>query len=375
MGTKLNLNKRYYQVNMSNIINETVETVKTVKTVETDNYMNVINVDEYVSVAQAFKDSNADIVCVENSVISEMVMTNSALQGRLANVSFIERNMRDAIKAHPLFINVKCNYWELKFEAPVVAVEIDEPVPVIVAPVKSNRGRKRILREVRLRKKQGDGSSFNSQITFHMRSIAYASKEYKIKIFNNGSIQIPGLKRIDMVDDVVNCIAVIAQQFQNDARTVVLADLFPTMKNYKAAFCIRSDQLINLIVLKTIFQNNKSDYCAGLFVPIESKFISDRDQDHVYSIMFDAKYNREEETKITLLFSTPTVKKPKKKLMVKIFFGGKINFLGSSDDAVLSKVYNFLVATIHHYASSVIVVAGVRSDGLAIVGGSDNGDY
>ena len=344
------------------------------------------NMSAYRRSAQAFKDANLDIICVENDIINTMVMTNSALQGKLSNVAFIERNMKNTITRDPLFINVKCNYWELKFESPEFTnpfiipkvvptadiinttdiIPTTDVVPVIVetvvVPVKSNRGRKKILRVVRLRKKQGDGSSFNSQITFHMRSPSYDAKEYKIKIFNNGSVQIPGLKKIDMVDDVVDCIEVIAKQFQNKEGTVALVDLFPTMKNYKAAFCIGSNQLINLIVLKNIFQNNKSDYESGVFTPIDSKFISNADQEHVYSVMFDAKYNREEETKITLLFSTPTVKKPKKKLMVKIFFGGKINFLGSSDDSVLSKVYNFLVATVHHYASSVIVIAGIRSD-------------
>lgn len=102
-------------------------------------------------------------------------------------------------------------------------------------PKKSTRGRKKaVKKKKKKRKKSGDGTCFNSQITFSIENTWEGeTRLYFIKLFRNGKIQIPGVRNIEM-RDVMNPINVLVdllvQYFCGDIKLVFLKS---TMRNRK----------------------------------------------------------------------------------------------------------------------------------------------
>jgi TATA-box binding protein (TBP) (component of TFIID and TFIIIB) len=141
---------------------------------------------------------------------------------------------------------------------------------------KSNRGRKKKPKPIKTRKFQGDGSGFNSQISFsvlgiHIRkrpmmvdkhssssrsitdqdksivgwkeefldpriALDYecVTKKYKLKIFRNGKFTVPGVLQEDL-SDIIKPLEDLRDYFRNqfnDTR-VEIKELFSVMRNYK----------------------------------------------------------------------------------------------------------------------------------------------
>src|SRR5208282_2061231 len=138
---------------------------------------------------------------------------------------------------------------------------------------KSNRGRKKKEKTRKMRKYQGDGSSFNSQITFsvigtHIRrtpvipetakpeikveklgnGLESVTKAYKIKVFRNGSTTIPGILTEDMSDiaqPLREVCAYLGKMLLEDVRPI---SLYSVMQNYK---CRLLEGQINIKKLQT----------------------------------------------------------------------------------------------------------------------------
>jgi len=136
-----------------------------------------------------------------------------SVNGWLCDVNFNEEDIIPFMLCTGNIIRLDCNYGHKVSD--VIAKQQTEK--------KSNRGRKKKDKVKKMRKYQGDGSSFNSQITIgilgtHVRrkpfipdkhsinakivgkDLESVTKEYKIKVFRNGSITIPGVLTEDMSD-------------------------------------------------------------------------------------------------------------------------------------------------------------------------------
>lgn len=183
-----------------------------------------------------FKEQELILTAFENST--------SSVNGTLTGVSFHEEDLSTLMRCLGNIVKIDCNF-----------VHLIAPGYIPREPVKkSNRGRKKKERVRKNRKYQGDGSSFNSQITFtvlgtvvrlhkddkHKHSavplpdgMERITKEYKIKVFRNGSIAAPGVLREDL-QDVIPPLREVADYLDIYLNSgIKVENIHSVMRNYK----------------------------------------------------------------------------------------------------------------------------------------------
>lgn len=285
---------------------------------------------------EKFKLDNKTFVPKENDILGEIMLSNCAIQCKLSNISFNEIDIKTKFLDAKEFLSIKCNFWEISNE-------------VIVPKIKSNRGRKKISTNQKPKKQLGNGTNFRSQISF---KIPYNNYYYNIKLFVNGCVQIPGLKSIEKVNEVIECLEKIMKYFSESKPQII--SISPTMKNYKTAINIPG-KFLNLINLKVIITENKLAYNKKLYKPIDNSYSTCDEQLEFYRRLFDIKYDRMEETKMTIIFDIDG----KKKMTVKLFYSGKINFLGKFDNHYVALVYGYFVSIVKHHRNTLVVEKGI----------------
>jgi hypothetical protein len=189
-------------------------------------------------------------------LLSQFENSTCSVNGFLSNLQFDEEDLIPFIECNDKIVGIDCNFGH----------KVKPGYTSTTNPRRSNRGRKKKEKVKKNRKYQGDGSSFNSQITFivlgtHIRKVPFVedkrsqkaiklvggkeqiTKEYKIKVFRNGSITIPGILTEDMSDvkapleEVCKCLSsVLCTETQ-------LVAMYSVMRNYK---CILLDGKIDI---------------------------------------------------------------------------------------------------------------------------------
>lgn len=262
-------------------------------------------------------------------LFTDPISTTNTMEGYLSNVSFHERDLIDELMPDENIVVYRCNYGKMQYEL------YTEPVRLR----KTNRGRKKKEKKKKLRKKQGSGIDFNSQITFVVRSelvevvdgiVPADSKVYKFKIFRTGKLQLPGVHQ-RLIDDVIVGVEKIARVLnfhlhtgeKDPAKLTQIVNINPVMKNYKFMLKIPSGKILDMEELKNILKNEKAlPTCEhpGIFM---------------------VKYTRQD-TKLSIKFATPIYKKPKKMTRINIFMRGKINVLGAFDINTTREICEYL---------------------------------
>jgi hypothetical protein len=198
-----------------------------------------------------FSDSRQDIKKLEKFksvplLFSPFENSTCSVNGWLCGVSFNEEDIIPYMECSGNIVRLDCNFGH----------KISESHRSKTTEKKSNRGRKKKDKVKKMRKYQGDGSSFNSQITIGIlgthvrrkpfipdkhsikatrlgRDLESITKEYKIKVFRNGSITVPGVLTEDMSDiiqpldevcDYLSCMLI---------SEIKPMKLFSVMRNYK----------------------------------------------------------------------------------------------------------------------------------------------
>lgn len=148
----------------------------------------------------------------------------------MVGISFIEKELINKLHCTDDIIKIDCCYGHL---------QNDKYVLQNIKKKRSNRGRKKKI-EKKKKRKHGDGSSFDSQIQFTIRSWYENEgrkiwKDYKIKLFRNGKITTTGIitndpqevyRFLDILRDY------LTEWFGND---IYYEDYHISMINYK--FC------------------------------------------------------------------------------------------------------------------------------------------
>ncbi len=193
-------------------------------------------------------DRDAKLTIYKNTPLLFTVMENSTCtaEGVLRNVEHDESELTTILKCSGNIIAIDSNYGHLR---PVDYEEAEEVK-------KSKRGRKKKIKPKKVRKFQGDGSGFNSQISFsilgtHIRPVPIIpdkhsvdsiklpnnhesiTKKYKIKLFRNGRFTIPGILTESMVDvkaPLTELCDYLTDYFLED---VAIDKLYSVMRNYK----------------------------------------------------------------------------------------------------------------------------------------------
>ncbi len=308
----------------------------------------------------------------ETRIFTTPISTTNTMEGYLANVRFHEAELIQELLPDENVVLVRCNFGKLIYEG------YTEPVRVKL----SNRGRKKKEKKKKHRKIQGAGTDFNSQITFFVRSnlnpplverndiliVPPESRVYKFKVFRTGKIQLPGV-RPDLITDVIDCAKKIVRVMnfhlhpgvEDPEKIVRMVNINPVMKNYKFMIKLEPGQIIDLAVLKHILRREKARTPNGRpnnepnpheipdYVGQGPEWVSSRwkwlvDNEAIsppHPAIFDIKYTRDD-TKLSIKFSTPVARKPKKKTRVNIFMRGKINILGAFDSGLTVQICDYL---------------------------------
>jgi hypothetical protein len=194
------------------------------------------------------------------------------------------------------------------------------------------RGKKRKSKTKKQRKKQGDGTAFNSQITFVARSTEVDGvkyKDYKFKVFRTGYLELPGAHP-SAIDDIQKCIGRIVELMnfylhpgEADAgQLIAIRNINPVMKNYKFIVKMPENAILDLAKLRDYITSEIEVFVGGPRI-------------------FSIKYTRQE-TKLSVKFSTPSKTDPYKRMRVNIYLRGKVNILGAYTAKDTKRVCRFL---------------------------------
>ena len=123
--------------------------------------------------------------------VSNLILSTITVEAKISNINFKEKELIHLLSLDEKsdIIKIGCNFNEYISDK---YLELTKPVK------KSNRGRKKKIKPVSSRKVQGNGKYFNSQITFTILDNQIEKKMYDIKLFTNGTIQIPSVCNEDL---------------------------------------------------------------------------------------------------------------------------------------------------------------------------------
>lgn len=263
-----------------------------------------------------------------NSFFTELILSTITVEAKISNISFKEKDLINKLSLDQKtsdIIKIGCNYEEYISDK---YLELTKPVK------KSNRGRKKKIKPISNRKIQGNGKYFNSQITFTILDHIDKSKFYHLKLFTNGTIQIPYVCNenieiikpiIELVIDLIKDIHDIKVDITKDIDIIYIKSI---MRNYKfniseEQYYIDLNKFQNILTQFKYYQINNND-----------DFIHNKnyDLDLLKSLELNMiKCNFERYTGIILKFKTPIDDNKNKLTTVKIFSSGKMNIDGSNN--------------------------------------------
>lgn len=270
-----------------------------------------------------------EVPAVENSMFTAPVSTTNTIEGFIAGVDFHEEQLIKIVEPCERVICYKCNYGEKWWPLYV------PPVP----PPKSTRGRKPVVKPKKPRKHQGNGKEFSSQITFVVRALS-SGHIYKIKLFRNGTFQLPGTKT-ELIGEVLECVGVVEQkinqflsQTKPDMPCAQLTTIHVVMRNYKMAAKLPARAVVNFAKMQKYLETVRGDKlgalrdvpvltgCAAPDEPVAAIPVTPQIIKVIYNPL---------KTKLAIIIATPNAYKPDKKMRVNVFLRGKINILGALD--------------------------------------------
>jgi hypothetical protein len=252
--------------------------------------------------------------CPRKYMFDELSSSTLTAQGFLSNVSFEEKDLIYAINPTGRIKKIICNYGksyntDFKDEQP--------------KKKQTNRGRKPKIKKCNVRKNQGNGTCFNSQGTFWIQSLVNPTKYYKIKLFRNGTIEVPGGLEPSM-EDVCSAVNVVCDVMREClAEDVCVTELYSIMRNYKFE-TIDKNTRINIRELYNIFINSYANKC-----PITRNIT-------------EIKYNIERYPGLIIKFSTPIPRNIYKQTTIKMFQSGKVNIDGAISEECALYYYNWI---------------------------------
>jgi len=144
-----------------------------------------------------------------NEFFTDLLLSTITVESKISNIKFKENELIPKLSFDVLslkeqekykdIIKIGCNYQEFITDK---YIELTTPVK------KSNRGRKKKIKPVSNRKVQGNGKYFNSQITFTILDAENKNKFYHLKLFTNGTIQIPYVcnENIEIIKPIIELV-------------------------------------------------------------------------------------------------------------------------------------------------------------------------
>lgn len=236
-------------------------------------------------------------------VLSKLIHSASSYTGRLSNYSYHETTIIEKNAFNDCIIKISSNYGE-----------IINPKYITEEKPKSAKGRKKVAKKITNRKYQGDGSQFGSRLMIEILNIAY-NKHYKIGLARNGSVTITGGQSEDYQDMISN-MEIITNYLNwviNPEEPIESEILNVKMKNYKC-YLLDPNHKFNLFKLFEVAST----------IPYY----------HIASFS--------ETTKLRITLHMPSETADFKKMSIRFYQSGKINFQGAKDENILKEVYEYI---------------------------------
>tara|TARA_B100001758_G_C18416750_1_gene620712 strand:- start:1786 stop:2988 length:1203 start_codon:yes stop_codon:yes gene_type:complete len=336
-------------------------------------YNTINNIKIYNGERESIKNKYLKLINLENQksnnelIFTNLIHSTSTISGYVDNFEFKEEEIINKISIPTNnIIEIGCNYGILTN-------------PNYTPPkqkLKSNKGRKKKDKKKVYRKRAGINGLkkiyFASQLTFEILSYNNKNKIYKIKLFRNGKIQVPGVNNNDLSDiiqpikDLINYLNfnIKEKNILNDG-PVSCKYLFCRMRNYICRLKnennrIDLDSLENILYLeknKNILSNydgcgisvsnNNIESIKSYFKLLEEKYnwfnkISNLYNNYNPLNIFEIKKDTEKCSALLLKLNKPNKFRFDKKITIKILKSGKINFDGGNSQSEVEYLYYWL---------------------------------
>mgnify|MGYP006296068733 FL=1 len=154
-----------------------------------------------------------------NQILTPMTLFTVTANAKLSGISDFKENFASDMKCTPVIAKIENDL-----------VEKSHPIITQYIKVKSNRGRKKQVKITKTRKTRGKNNQMSSMTQF---TVLLHDKYYKIKVFRNGSISIPGVLQENMSDIKPHLNALIEYLSKHLNTQIKLEYIKPSMMNYK----------------------------------------------------------------------------------------------------------------------------------------------
>jgi hypothetical protein len=273
--------------------------------------------------------------------------------GRLSNILIMEE---DFIKHAPMptgsILKICCNFGK--------KINPDYKSPVRAKT--SQRGRKPKNKLPKKRRVQGSGEYFNSQVTFYIR--VPDKNEYLIKLFRNGTFQVPGVQNPAMTD-LVQPVLILRDYLRStfDRNDINVIDFRALMRNYKcriinaAKYRIYVDKLEQFINMEKYSDRNREfvdRFCKHLTDDDISKDMREFIGNYNPMNMAEITYNIDRSGSLVPKFYRPTKIDANKKITVKLLKKGKINFDGGISQEEIEELYHWFEYIYEKYKKEIM---------------------
>jgi hypothetical protein len=339
------------------------------------------------------------------SLVDNLKITTMTINGKIRNIEFNEKNLDEEFKRKleeiclfdPYIMKISSNFLNPSIcnpsffppEADIadtiadsIAEHNTEHVSSIAPSIADNtselmfsvakKGRKKKDKNkyaVLLRKIQGNGKSFNSQITFTMRCVVNSEKIYNIKVFRTGSYGIPGILNLDNIKKTLQYLTDMMRVHINSE--ICLESLYTNMNNYKTVFTKPPDSIIKINRLIGVLN---SEAFRGL---LERPIKFDIFNSNLVSIHFVNSAIGERNLLEPTSLPTDSGKK-KKGYLMQLFLSGKIcvkgkyeleymkNHLSALEGILLDESYNVVVKKITDPAVMQEIIKNLPDDRILL---------
>ena len=278
-------------------------------------------------------------------------------EGFISNIQYVEQEFIKTVKLSKRIIKIQSNYGH-------VLVNPEFAHLVKVEETKPKRGRRPLDKKKSVRKKQGAERGFHSQIEFFYYNPDINNKCFRIKLFVNGRIQIPGVKdeKFKDVEKIIKYFVSYINKFNEIKIDKTLKCEFKyitsVMENYRSYINILNPSLkgkkvkLDFEILKHLFES----YRNVLKSKYEILVINHSYESPRFIIKFHTPITGHKKELFDEFKPGFDKKKKVKKTTLILFASGKLNINGGNNRIESTEIINYMYNIINLHANEVYYV-------------------
>jgi len=166
-------------------------------------------------------------------------------------------------------------------------------------------------------------------------------KEFHVKIFNTGEIEIPGILDKEIFDKLLKELVQQLQPFMKEKLEIInpLGEIVLINSNFNCGFCINRDALFHLLKNK---YNIQTIYDPCSYPGVQCKFYYNSELDIQTGCKTDVVYNKKDKTSKI------------KNITFVIFRTGSVIIVGRCDEDVIQTIYQFISSLLMREYATIV---------------------